>query len=249
MKHIGMIGLLVLGWLGMEAAAAAGSLQVKTLICTFAEGQAEDVYKVFCQVGFATVFELPEGERIRDFVIGDPAGWKAESNGLFGFISPRGPGLQTSLSIITDENRLFVFNLVERSLESVRETTARVKITLQSEEFFVNRGEDKPKGEEQGVDGPAPAEREMRRRYKVHGKNFAVTRAGDDGVFAYIWLAKAQDRPALFLLNSKEGEKRVLEPVKYVDKGDYYLVHRRLAFRKERFVLKLGKVEDELSLK
>jgi len=238
-------------WLIVLVGWVASASQVNVITCSL---DSTEIQKVYCQVGFATVFELPEGKRIRDFVIGDPSAWKAETNGLFGFVSPRGVGFQTSLSIITEENELVVFQLLEKSLDKTQPVSARVRVVANSNmfQFFAPKNSEQKEeaAEKNEHEGGRPVPDKFKRKYKVHGKNFLVSLSGEDGIFTYIILGKSQDRPALFFVNEREdSSKRILEPVKYVDKGDYYLVHRRLASRREKFVLKLGKIENEITFK
>jgi len=40
-------------------------------------------------MGIGTTFRLPDGIRIKDFVVTNPANFHAESNGVIGIVTPR----------------------------------------------------------------------------------------------------------------------------------------------------------------
>ncbi len=85
--------------------------QPRTLTCDFDGENATRVYKVVTAVGVGTTFRLPEGLKINDFVVTDPKGFHAESNGTIGIVTPLVPNKSTSVSIFTDNEKLFVFHL------------------------------------------------------------------------------------------------------------------------------------------
>ena len=66
----------------------------------------------------------------------------------------------------------------------------------------------------------------------------------DDGIFTYIRLAKSQDRPVVYI--GEKNDQKKLEPVKYTDEGEYYVVHRVLATGETHFFLKLGTLATEI---
>ena len=76
--------------------------------------------------------------------------------------------------------------------------------------------------------------------YKRRGedRDFSISAVSDDGIFTYVRLAKSQDRPVVYAGESNNEKK--LEPVKYTDEGEYYIVHRVLQPGQKRFFLKLG---------
>jgi hypothetical protein len=78
---------------------------------------------------------------------------------------------------------------------------------------------------------------------EVRDQKFAVTRVVDDQIFTYIQLAKSQNRLAVSIGKSLDLKK--LEPVKYTDEGEYYIVHRVLSLS-ERLYLKLGDDTSEI---
>jgi len=86
-------------------------VQPRTQVCDFDGDNASRVYKIVTVPGVGTTFRLPEGWRINDFVVADPKAFHAESNGTIGIITPLVPNKSTSVSIYTDNDKLFVFNL------------------------------------------------------------------------------------------------------------------------------------------
>jgi hypothetical protein len=164
-------------------------------------------------------------------------------------------GIQTSLVIIDEGGQLFMLNLVERSLVPGQSTVAKVRL-LAAESLFANRNRElleqsgrdvAPSGADRkgaGLTGEPPASQVGRisaNRYRVAGNPFRIEKVFDNGIFTYIVLPSSQNRPAMFLNSGKE-----LEPVRYIDKGSYYLVHRVLTGKKECFRLVLGRDESEI---
>jgi type IV secretory pathway VirB9-like protein len=83
----------------------------RTLVCSFDGENETKVYKVVTLPGVGTTFRLPEGWKITDFVVTDPKAFHGESNGTIGIVTPLAPNKNTSVSIFTDNDKLFVFNL------------------------------------------------------------------------------------------------------------------------------------------
>ena len=74
-------------------------------------------------------------------------------------------------------------------------------------------------------------------RYRVKGQAFQIRRVVDDGVFTYLVMPGSRERPAVF--RGRSDKDKELQPVKYVDKGEYYQIHHVLAGG-EKFFLKAG---------
>ena len=104
------IFLLMTAMLACSLRAAAGS-QPRTLVCDFDGDNSTKVYKIVTAPGVGTTFRLPEGLKITDFVVTDPKLFHAESNGTIGIVTPLAPDKNTSVSIYTDNDKLFVFYL------------------------------------------------------------------------------------------------------------------------------------------
>src|SRR5207247_7094673 len=102
--------LLMTAMLACSLGAAAGS-QPRTLVCDFDGNNATKVYTVVTAQGVGTTFRLPEGWKITDFVVTDPKAFHAEANGTIGIVTPLADEKDTSVSIYTDNDRLFVFHL------------------------------------------------------------------------------------------------------------------------------------------
>ena len=86
-------------------------LQPRTLVCNFDGENGSKVYSIVTAVGVGTTFRLPAGWKITDFVVTDPRSFHAESNGTIGIVTPLFPKKSTSVSIFTENDRLFVFNV------------------------------------------------------------------------------------------------------------------------------------------
>ena len=83
--------------------------QPRTLTCNFDGDNQTKVYKVVTAAGVGTTFRLPEGWKITDFVVTDPKSFHGESNGTIGIVTPLSTNKTTSVSIYTENDRLFVF--------------------------------------------------------------------------------------------------------------------------------------------
>jgi type IV secretory pathway VirB9-like protein len=236
--------------LGLTAAPHTTPTSAVVVECDFSTANRDAITNIYCQVGYATVFELPVGRSIQSVVIGDPKGWKAESNGTFCFISPSDPGLLTSLSIIDDLNRLYLFNLIERSLNPQKSIVARVRIILATGSFFISapvQGQATGTDTLPPIDTPPTVPIASPNRIRIKDNHFLIEKVLDDRVFTYIYLARSQYRPAIFYSDPKNRVE--LEPIKYVDKGDYYVLHKTLLSRHDSFILKLGAIKTVILLK
>ncbi len=234
--------------------------QPRTLTCNFDGDNASKVYKVVTAPGVGTTFRLPEGWKITDFVVTDPKDFHGESNGTIGIVTPLAANKNTSVSIYTDNDRLFVFQ-VSSEPEAGGFVDQLVLVQCSTLQFF----DQKVRAEAQKIakDQVDAAEarcnasveqktREIREQllfsinsnYETLDRNFSVTKVSDDGIFTYIRLAKSQDRPVVYLGEANDQKK--LEPIKYTDEGGYYIVHRVLTPGPKHFYLKLGDSVSEI---
>src|SRR5688500_3851123 len=85
--------------------------QPRTLVCNFDGDNSTKIYKVVTAPGVGTTFRRPEGSNITDFVVTDPKVFHAESNGSIGIVPPLAADKNTSVSLFTDTDKLFVFFL------------------------------------------------------------------------------------------------------------------------------------------
>ncbi len=234
--------------------------QPRTLTCNFDGDNASKVYKVVTAPGVGTTFRLPEGWKITDFVVTDPKDFHGESNGTIGIVTPLAANKNTSVSIYTDNDRLFVFQ-VSSEPDAGGFVDQLVLVQCSTLQFF----NQKVRAEAQKIakDQVDAAEarctstldqkiREIREQllfsinsnYEILDHNFSITKVSDDGIFTFIRLAKSQDRPVVYLGESNDQKK--LEPIRYTDEGDYYIVHRVLSPGAKHFYLKLGDLVSEI---
>ena len=246
--------LLMTALLACSLGAAAGS-QPRTLVCDFDGNDATKVYTVVTAPGVGTTFRLPEGWKITDFVVTDPKGFHAESNGTIGIVTPLADDKDTSVSIYTDNDRLFVFHLSSKP-DTSGYVDQLVVVQCSNLQLFNQRvrNEARKLAKDQleaaetrcgaSLEEKARQVREqllfsVNNRYEVNDRHFSIGKVSDDGIFTYVQLAKSQDRPVVYAGESNNEKK--LEPVKYTDEGEYYIVHRVLAPGEKRFFfLKLG---------
>jgi type IV secretory pathway VirB9-like protein len=241
-----------------SALSVNAGTQPRTQVCDFDGENAAKVYKIVTTPGVGTTFRLPEGWKITDFVVTDPKAFHGESNGTIAIVTPLVPNKSTSVSIYTDNDKLFVFNLSSEP-DASGYVDQLVVVQSSSPQFFAQRvraevqkvAKDQLEAAEARCSASAEQKiRQLREQmlfsvnsnYEYIDRHFSITRVSDDGIFTYIRLAQSQDRPVVYIGEVKDQKK--LEPVTYTDEGEYYVVHRVLTSGEKGFVLKLG---DEVS--
>ena len=239
--------------------AMAGN-QPRTQICDFDGDNADKVYKIVTVPGVGTTFRLPEGLKISDFVVTDSKSFHAESNGTIGIVTPLLPNKSTSVSIYTDNDKLFVFHVTSEP-DAAGYVDQLVIVRCSNLQFFGQKVQAEvqklAKTRLQEAEARCNASLEQKSQqvrdqllfslnssYEVIGRFFSVDKVVDDGIFTYIRLAKSQDRPVVYI--GEKNDQKKLEPVKYTDEGEYYVVHRVLAMGETHFFLKLGTLATEI---
>jgi len=251
---------LILGIALIWSSYAIAGTQPRTQICDFDGDNASKVYKVLTAPGVGTTFRLPEGWKIADFVVTDPKTFHGESNGTIGIVTPLVPNKSTSVSIYTENDKLFVFNLSSEP-DADGYVDQLVIIQCSNPQFFNQRVRTEvqkvAKDQLEAAEARCNASLEQKTQevrtkmlflvnsnYEFSDRHFAITRVSDDGIFTYIRLAQSQERPVVYIGEAKEPKK--LEPVAYTDEGEYYVVHRVLSPGEKGFVLKLGEQASEI---
>jgi len=240
-------------------AGSAFAQQSRSRICDFDGENANVIYSLITTPGIGTTFLLPDGVKIKDFVVTDPTNFHAESNGVIGVVTPRKADKSTSINIFGDNDKLYVFHLTAAANPSHVDQLAIVKST--DYQLFKNRvrGEAQSIAEEQRAAMASRFEADLEKEtaqlrkhllfsinsdYRVTGNIFSIDRVSDDGVFTYVRMARSQERPVVYF--GEAGKPKDLEVVKYVDEGDYYIIHRVLQPEDKGFVLKLGNKTSEI---
>ena len=251
--------LLMTTLLAYSLPTVAGS-QPRTLVCNFDGDNSTKIYKVVTAPGVGTTFRLPEGWKITDFVVTDPKVFHAESNGSIGIVTPLAPDKNTSVSIYTDTDKLFVFFLSSKP-EPSGYVDQLVVVECNNLQFFNqkvrNEARKLTKEELDAAETRCNARLEektrqlreqllfsINNRYKINDPYFSISKVSDDGIFTYVRLGKSQNRPAVYV--GESNNQKNLEPVKYTDEGEYYIVHRVLPPGENRFFLKLGNWVSEV---
>ncbi len=249
--------IALLSWLQ----AATAGVQPRTQVCNFDGNNATRVYKLVTAPGVGTTFRLPEGLKITDFVVADPKNFHGESNGTIGIVTPLVSNKSTSVSIYTDNDKLFVFNL-SSDPDPAGYVDQLVVVECTNLQFFnqkvLTEARRVVKDQLEAAEARCSASIEEKTRqtkeqllfsinnnYEIKDRYFSITKVSDDGIFTYIQLAKSQERPVVYFGAANDQKK--LEPVKYTDEGGYYIVHRVLVPGEKRFFLKLGDRVSEIS--
>jgi len=239
--------------------ASAAAQTPQSRICDFDGANAAQICSLQTAPGIGTTFRLPDGVRIRDFVVTDPINFYAESNGVIGIVTPLADSKSTSINIYADNDKLYVFFLSSVAEPNYVDQLAVVKST--EYQLFQNRvrSEAQTIAREQQTEMAARFEADLEKEsarlrkqllfsvnsdYRVTGNVFAIDAVSDDGVFTYVKLARSQERPVVYL--GEAGKPKTLEVVKYTDEGDHYVIHRVLSQSDKGFVLKLGDKASEI---
>ena len=241
------------------AGSAAFAQTPQSRICDFDGENAAAICSLQTKPGIGTTFRLPDGVRIRDFVVTDPTNFHAESNGVIGIVTPLANSKSTSINIYADNDKLYVFYLSSMAEPSYVDQLAVVKSTeyqlfqtrVRSEAQTIAEGQ----RTEMAARYEADLEKESTRLrkqllfsinndYRINGNVFAIEAVSDDGIFTYVKLARSQERPVVYL--GEAGKLKNLEVVRYTDEGDHYVIHRVLTPSDKGFVLKLGDKTSEI---
>jgi type IV secretory pathway VirB9-like protein len=160
----------------------------------------------------------------------------------------------TSVSIYTDNDKLFVFHVTSEP-EASGFVDQLVIVQCNNIQFFNQkvRTEAHKMAQSRLEDAEARCNASLEQKaqliknqllfainsnYEIVGHQFPIERVVDDGIFTYIRLAKSQERPLVYI--GEKNDQKMLEPVKYTDEGEYYIVHRVLPQGEKRFFVKLG---------
>jgi type IV secretory pathway VirB9-like protein len=240
-------------------AASAYAQQPRSRNCDFDGENASNICSLTTTPGIGTTFRLPDGVRIRDFVVTDPVNFHGESNGVIGIVTPRAAGKSTSINIYADNDKLYVFYLASVAEPHYVDQLAVVKST--EYQLFQQRvrSEAQAIAQDQRAELAARYEADLEKEsaqirkhllfsinsdYRITGNVFAIDAVSDDGVFTYVKLARSQERPVVYI--GEAGKPKNLETVKYTDEGDHYVIHRVLTHADKGFVLKLGDKTSEI---
>ncbi len=79
------------------------------------EAGPDEVIEVRARVRYATAVVLPEGERILDWVCGDPEYWSVQGAANLAFVKPAATGIRTNVTLVTDQGH--VYTLLFRELD------------------------------------------------------------------------------------------------------------------------------------
>jgi len=237
--------VLVLGIWGMTCAAAVNDV----LKADFTGTKADTVYQIVTRMGCHTTIEIPDGQKIKHFIVGDQKLWKAECDGRYAFVKPIQNGIETTLSIVTTDNHMYQFTVTEAAAVGEGNFVKKVKITCEDEEPMIKKvaaeraapelseKEIQEREEATFLERKMDLLRKLDYSFTIKKNRFQISKVCQDGVFTYIDLSDCQIRPAVFVATDKEKSK--LEPVNFTDGDGLYTVHRVLA-PGEFFLLKNG---------
>jgi type IV secretory pathway VirB9-like protein len=240
-------------------ATMAGN-QPRTLACDFNGENADKVYRVVTAPGVGTTFRLPDGWKISEFVVTDSKSFHAESNGTIGIVTPLLPSKSTSVSIYTDNDKLFVFHVTSEP-DAAGFVDQLVIVQCDNLQFFSQKvrteAQKVARSQLEAAETRCSASLDQKSKqikdqllfslntnYVMVTNSFAVDKVTDDGIFTYIRLAKSPERPVVYI--GEKNDQKKLEPVKYSDEGEYYIVHRVLTAGDKHFFLKLGTQTTEI---
>jgi len=191
-----------------------------TQVCNF-DGENQDrVYTIRTRPGVGTTFRLPEGWEIQDFVVTDSKSFYGQSNGVIGTVKPLEPGKDTSVVIYTTNGKLFTFHLNSSPSEEVDvlvvidihdQTFFNRKVRQKAEHIAITKTDNLKKDLEFKSQKSIQENKEKmlfstNTEYVVKDNHFKIKKTVDDGVFTYLLLPDAQERPAVFV--HPDGKKK-----------------------------------------
>jgi len=228
-------------------------------ICDFDGENETSICSLQTTTGIGTTIRLPEGMKIKDFVVTNPTNFHSESNGVIAIVTPRRNDISTSVNIVSDNDKLFVFYLESADgLEYVDQLAVVKSTNYQLFQEQVRSTAQNILQEQRATDAmrfDAELEKQVAQtrkqllfslntNYRLVGNGFPIDGVSDDGVFTYVNLARSQERPPVYL--GEAGKPKDLEVIKYTDEGDHYVIHRVLTHSDKGFVFKLGNKTIEI---
>ena len=184
----------------------------------------------------------PFGELIADII--EPTGeWVINcDNKRFVYVVPLKRGIHTSLDLITKNSKIYSFILQELS-GMVTDQDVVKKVNIMEGISRLNKVEKK----NSGVNQIEEWERgRINDRYKIRDKYFYIDKVEDNGIVTRVYIPRSRIRPAVFVRRNSKRSK--LEPVRYIDTGEFYVVHKILR-KGEMIVLKSGKIESLIRIR
>jgi len=223
------------------AAVPAGAVDVEYIIMNAVADRngAGKIFRVGCEINCTTLFILPPDDGIADII--EPSGdWIINcDNRRFIYVVPSRRRLRTSLDLVTRKKKIYSFILEEISGKNSPRRVVK-KVMIQNGISRLNRREEEKETDTAADEWAAAG---IHRRYKIMDQYFHVERVEDNGIVTRVYIPRSRTRPAVFIRRGKRKAK--LEPVRYHDTGDYYVVHRILK-KREEIVLKTGKYESRI---
>jgi P-type conjugative transfer protein TrbG len=204
---------------------------------------ANDSYTILTRPRSVTNLALRSGESVLALALGDTTQWMTEIIEGHVFVKPLRENIFTTGTLVTNQR---TYQLTLRA--SPENGKFYQRVSWEYPTLVRHRGEPPPahpaaeRVAEQPSISTAVDITKVRFGYSIKGEApFRPVNVFDDGTFTYLKLpASLQDMPAVFVQGV--GTK-ALELTNYVVKGEHVIV-QRLA---EKIVLKLGKVEVEVS--
>jgi len=242
---------IIIGMVIVSLTLAILGKSADVLSADFTGTKIDNVYQIVTKLGCHTTIELPQGKKIKHFIIGDQKLWKAESDGKYAFIKPIQAGIETTMTVITTDENMFQFTAAEESAIGESDFHKKVKIIFRDDEpliapIIASRSnepemniEEIQRNIERKLAGQKTAMlKTLDYKFSIKKNVFKILNVFQDGIFTYIDLSHTQVRPAVFLVNSNDKTK--LEPVNFTDQDGLFTIHRILG-KDEFFLLKNGK--------
>jgi len=220
---------------------SGGRFQYKVLNVVCDGRGGKNILKIGCETNCTTMFVLPPDEMIADII--EPTGeWIINcDNKRFVYVVPVKQGIHTSLDLITRNSKIYSFILEEISKRNGDPDVVKKVIIRERISYFNSDKVNTVPGS-----GYILNSRSINNRYKIRDKNFKIEKVEDDGILTKIYLPLSQIRPAVFI--REKGKRSKLEPVRYSDMENYYIIHRIIR-KNEMIILKAGKYESTIRRK
>jgi len=235
-KKIAFLSIILQGFFLISA----GNFKYIVMNALYDWNGEKKIFRIGCETNCTTMFVLPPDELIADII--EPTGdWIINcDNRRFVYVVPAKRGIHTSLDLITKRSKIYSFILEELSGKGLNREVVK-KVNIREGISRLNMPVKKFR-DEQDFDGWENGR--INDGYRIRDKNFLVKKVEDNGIVTRIYIPGSRVRPALFF--RKKGKRSKLEPVRYIDSGEFYIVHKILR-KGEKLILKSGKLESLIS--
>lgn len=225
-------------------------LRVQPLKANYTFANRYDCFTVYCCANRSINFMLPDNKTVKRATVGDSDGAMVEERKHFVHVRILVKGFESDFTIITNDNRIYSFTIVDYQKAGAGYINNNVIISDPNANFVLDMNKESAKKPGSAVQFQDESEDDIttlkqKEKYlnclyrvkKKKGKSFLIDKVCDNKVITTIHMPLNRNRPAIFYSEKKRSKNPI--PCVYYDKGDVLEIHRVLASG-ERFILENG---------